>query len=385
MGRIRADRLIVALAIIGGSFASLLLAGHWLLTPAQAANLPPARRNAIPEKIDFNQDIRPIFSVTCFKCHGFDPKHREAGLRLDIPQEALKARKNGTPIVPGHPEQSLAFRRLTSTDPHEQMPPPSSHLKLTPEQIQTVERWIKEGAEYKPHWAFIAPADVPPPAVEDAKWVRNSIDNFILARLEKEGLVPAPEADRRTLLRRVTFDLTGLPPTLAQIDAFLNDKSKDAYEKVVDRLLASPHYGERMALEWLDAARYADSNGYQADPTRTMWPWRDWVINAMNNNMPFDEFAVEQLAGDLLPNASPEQRLASAFNRNHPYNSEGGAIAEEVRVSNVLDRVDTTSTTFLGLTVGCAKCHDHKFDPISQREYYQLYAYFNQCSEKWRW
>jgi hypothetical protein len=333
------------------------------------------------DEVRFNRDIRPILSDTCFKCHGFDRKARQADLRLDVADEAFKARKHGIPIVPGHPESSQAYLRLISTDPDLQMPPPQSHLKLTAEQMQMIRKWIEQGAVYQPHWAFIPPRDPPLPEVKNTTWPKNPVDRFVLARLEEEGLSPSPEADRRTLLRQLTLDLTGLPPTPSEVSAYLADSSADAYEKQVDRLLASPRYGERMALEWLDAARYADSNGYQADPTRTMWPWRDWVIKAMNENMPFDQFTIEQLAGDLLPNATFEQRLASGFNRNHPYNSEGGAIAEEVRVTNVLDRVDTTSTTFLGLTVGCAKCHDHKYDPITQKDYYSLYAYFNQCSE----
>jgi len=333
------------------------------------------------QQLLFNRDIRPILADTCFKCHGFDAKTRKANLRLDLPAEAFKLRKHGTPIVPGHADASEAYRRLTSTDPDVAMPPPDSHLKLTAPQIQIIRRWIDEGARYQVHWAFIAPVDPPPPQVSDSRWPRNPIDNFVLARLEQEGLQPSSEADRRTLIRRVSLDLTGLPPTPTEIDNFLDDHSATAYETVVDRLLASPRYGERMAVEWLDAARYADSNGYQADPTRTMWPWRDWIIDALNANMPFDEFTVDQIAGDLLPNATAKQRLASGFNRNHSYNGEGGRISEETRADNVLDRVDTTATTFLGLTAGCAKCHDHKYDPITQKEYYQLYAYFNQCSE----
>jgi hypothetical protein len=348
--------------------------------PASAAAAPATSATSAP-KLSFNRDIRPLFSDTCFKCHGFDAKARKAHLRLDVREEAIRPRKDITPIVPGHPEKSEAWLRLISTDPDDQMPPPDSHLTLTPAQIATVKLWIQQGAEYQPHWAFIAPKDEPVPAVKDAAWARNPIDNFILARLTREGLAPSPQADRRTLIRRVSLDLIGLPPTAAQVEAFVSDPDPQAYDKLVDRLLASPAYGENMAIPWLDAARYADSNGYQGDPTRTMWPWRDWVVSAMNANMPFDQFAVDQIAGDLLPNATPQERLASGFNRNHTYNGEGGRIAEETRVENVLDRVDTTSTAFLGLTIGCAKCHDHKFDPIKQKEYYSLFAYFNQCSE----
>lgn len=336
----------------------------------------------IPQhKLQFNKDIRPILSDTCFKCHGHDGKARKADLRLDLPEIAFAPRKRGAPIVPGHPESSQAYQRLISKDPEEQMPPPASHLSLSPAQMEAIRLWIGQGAEYQPHWAFIPPKDSPIPVVKDSRWPINPIDSFILARLEEEAMAPSPAADRRTLIRRLTLDLTGLPPTPAEVNDFLADASSDAYEKCVDRLLASPRYGERMAADWLDAARYADSNGYQSDPTRTMWPWRDWVVKAMNDNMPFDQFTVAQIAGDLIPSATIDQRLASGFNRNHPYNGEGGAISEEVRVTNVLDRVDTTATTFLGLTVGCAKCHDHKYDPITQKDYYSLFAYFNQCSE----
>jgi hypothetical protein len=333
------------------------------------------------EAVLFNRDVRPILADTCFKCHGFDSRARKAKLRLDLSDDALAKHETGTPIVPGHPEQSEMIARLHSHDPDEMMPPPASHLTITPAQIETLTRWIGQGAIYQRHWSLIPPKEPPLPPVIDAAGVRNPIDQFILARLEKEGLHPSAEADRRTLIRRLSFDVTGLPPTPEEVAAFVADTSPDAYEKLVDRLLASPRYGERMAQDWLDAARYADSNGFQGDPTRTMWPWRDWVVSAMNANMPFDQFAVEQLAGDLLPNATISQRLASGFNRNHSYNSEGGGIAEETRVANVMDRVDTTATTFLGLTLGCSKCHDHKYDPFTQKEYYQLYAYFNQCSE----
>ncbi len=346
-----------------------------------ATNAAGASAAGTPRPLQFNRDVRPILSDTCFKCHGFDKKARKADLRLDVADEAFKVRKHGAPIVPGHLEQSEAYRRFTSADPEQQMPPPASHLSLSDAQKSILKRWIEEGAAYQPHWAFIPPQESPLPEVKESAWITNPIDRFILARLEQEGLKPSKETDRRTLIRRVTLDLTGLPPTEAGVNDFLADQSTGAYEKVVDRLLASPRYGERMSADWLDAARYADSNGYQADPTRTMWPWRDWVVSAMNANLPFDQFAVAQIAGDLLPNATNDQRLASGFNRNHPYNGEGGAISEEVRVTNVLDRVDTTASTFLGLTVGCAKCHDHKYDPITQKDYYSLYAYFNQCSE----
>src|SRR5262249_45515235 len=248
-------------------------------------------------------------------------------------------------------------------------------------QIELLRRWIEQGAKWQNHWAFIPPERPALPAVKDAAWPRNPIDRFVLARLEKEGLRPAPEAPRATLLRRVTLDLTGVPPTVQEMDAFLADKTPGAYERVVDRLLASPRYGERMVLEWLDAARYSDTNGYQTDGTRPMWPWRDWVIDALNNNMPVDQFTVEQIAGDMLPGATVSQKIATGFNRNHMLNGEGGRIAEESRVDYVVDRVETTATVWLGLTAGCARCHDHKYDPISQKEFYRLFAYFNNVDE----
>ncbi|MGC3968988.1 MAG: DUF1549 domain-containing protein [Pirellulales bacterium] len=273
------------------------------------------------------------------------------------------------------------LRRLTSDDADERMPPPTSNRTVTKEQIELVRRWIDEGALWGKHWAFESPQSSPPPAPKDQKWVRNAIDAFLLARLESEGLEPSPEADKATILRRVSLDLTGLPPTPEEFDEFLRDESPQAYEKVVDRLLASPRYGERWAWDWLDAARYADTNGYQGDPERTMWPWRDWVVRSINANMPYDQFTVEQLAGDLLPNATLDQKLATGFNRNHMFNGEGGRIAEETRVENVMDRTETTGTVWLGLTIGCARCHDHKFDPFTNKSYYELYAFFNNTSE----
>ena len=262
------------------------------------------------------------------------------------------------------------------------MPPQQAGTTLTDAQIDTVRKWIEQGAKWERHWAFVPPLRPAMPAVRNEKWARNPIDRFVLARLERERLKPSPEADRATLLRRLSFDLTGLPPTSAEVDAFLADKSADAYEKQVDRLLALPQYGERMAMQWLDLARYADTHGYHIDSARDMWKWRDWVIDAFNRNMPFDRFGIEQLAGDLLPNATVEQKLASGFNRNHMINYEGGAIPEEYQVEYVADRVDTTANVFMGLTVGCARCHDHKFDPISQKDYYRFFAFFNTIAEK---
>lgn len=330
------------------------------------------------EPIAFNRDIRPILSDTCFKCHGFDPNSREADLRLDIRDAAFAQRDGGAPVVPGRPDQSMVWQRISSEDPDTLMPPPDSHMKLTEAQKELFRRWIAEGAKYEEHWSLIAPKRPAIPAVKHAGWPRNDIDRFILARLEAEGLAPSPEADRATLIRRLSLDLTGLPPTPAEVNAFIADTSPRAYENLVDRLLASPRYGERMAWNWLDAARYADTNGYQGDNERTMWPWRDWVVEAFNENMPYDQFTVWQIAGDLLPGATTEQKLATAFNRNHMINGEGGRIAEENRVEYVFDQIETVATTWLGLTFNCCRCHDHKYDPIKQADYYSLFAFFNQ-------
>jgi hypothetical protein len=286
--------------------------------------------------------------------------------------------------VPGHPEQSELFLRISHEDDTQRMPPKKSGRKLTPNQIEILRRWIQQGARWQPHWAFIPSVRPAVPAVKNAAWVRGSIDAFVLARLEQEGLTPSPEADRVTLLRRLTLDLTGLPPTPAEVDAFLADRAPDAYEKVVERLLHSPRRGERLAVRWLNAARYADTSGYQSDGERIMWRWRDWVIDAFNRNLPFDQFTVEQLAGDLLPGATLEQKIATGFNRNHRGNGEGGIIPEEYAVEYVVDRVETTATVWLGLTMGCARCHDHKFDPLKQREFYQVFAYFNNVPEQGR-
>jgi hypothetical protein len=343
-----------------------------------------ASRAGAEPKVDFAREIQPILADNCYFCHGPDKGKRKADLRLDMldPKQGPFAARDGYSIIaPGKLDDSVLVMRITSDDPDFHMPPPKANRHLTEKQVGLLKKWVEQGAKWGKHWAMEPPVRPMLSEVKDAGWVKNPIDRFILARLEKEGLKPSPEASKEALIRRVTLDLTGLPPTPEDVDAFVADPSSDAYEKVVDRLLASPRYGERMVWEWLDLARYADTNGYQNDPTRTSWPWRDWVIKAMNQNMPYDQFVVWQLAGDLLPSATQEQRLASAFNRNHPFNGEGGRIMEETRVENVMDRVDTTATAFMGLTVGCAKCHDHKYDPISQKEYYQLYAYFNQCSE----
>src|SRR6266545_4105000 len=350
----------------------------WQSSPAHSAG----EKSAAQTPIDFNRQIRPILSESCFTCHGPDEKERKAKLRLDTREGGLKElRDGGFAIVPGHANKSELLVRITTKAASERMPPPKTNKRLTPEQIDLLRRWIDEGAKWSEHWAFVAPKRSPLPRVANPTWPRNAIDHFILARLERAGLKPSPEADAIRLIRRVTLDLTGLPPTPAEVDAFLADKSTNAYEKVVDRLLASPHFGERMAVEWLDAARYADTHGYHIDAGRDMTRWRDWVITAFNENLPFDRFTVEQLAGDLLPGATVRQKVASGFNRNHMINFEGGAIPAEYHNNYIVDRINTTSTVWLGLTTACAQCHDHKYDPISQKEYYQLYAFFHNVPE----
>jgi hypothetical protein len=344
-----------------------------LAVPATAAE-PKSKAPSAP--IVFGRDVLPILSDNCFRCHGPDARKRKADLRLDTKEGALRG--DDPVIVPGKSGDSELFRRIASDEASEIMPPPKANRKLTAGQIALLKRWIDEGAKWGKHWAFEKPVRPALPAVNEKNWPRNPIDYFVLARLEAEGLKPSPPASKETLLRRVTLDLTGLPPTLDEMDAFRADDSPNAYEKVVDRLLASPRYGERMAWEWLDAARYADSNGYQGDAERTMWPWRDWVIDAMNRNLPFDQFTVQQLAGDLLPNATREQKLATAFCRNHAINGEGGRIPEENRVDYVMDMMETTGAVWLGLTFNCCRCHDHKFDPLTQKDYYSLFAFFNQ-------
>ena len=335
------------------------------------------------EKVVFNRDVRPILSDRCFACHGPDDAKRESGLRLDRAAEATAELSDGMrAIVPGKPDESELLARITSTDPDVVMPPPHLGKPVTPAEAAILHRWIEEGAEYQGHWAFTRVERPEVPAVHDAAWCRGPIDHFALARLERAGVSPNPEADRETLARRLALDLTGLPPLPADVDAFVADATPDAYERYVETLLASEHFGERMALEWLDAARYADSNGFQADTSRSNWPWRDWVIRAFNANMPFNEFTVKQLAGDLLPGATRDDIVATGFNRNHRLNGEGGSIAEEWLVETIIDRVETTGQTWLGLTVGCCRCHDHKYDPLTQKEFYSLYAFFNSIDEK---
>ncbi len=346
-------------------------------------SLAAATTAAAAEKpVDFNRDIRPLLSDNCFHCHGPDEARRMVGLRLDTREGAFAPRPKGAPIVPGHPDQSLLIQRITNEKKAFLMPPVSSGFALNPAQIALLKRWIAEGAKWEEHWAYRAPVRPQPPQVSRASGPRNPIDQFILARLDKEGLKPAREAPRETLIRRLSFDLTGLPPSPAAVRAFLADRSPDAYEKLVDRLLASPQYGERMAMQWLDLARYADTHGFHIDSGRDMWPWRDWLISAFNRNLPFDQFTLWQLAGDLLPEATREQQVATGFNRNHMINFEGGAIPEEYQNEYVVDRVDTTSNVWMGMTMGCARCHDHKYDPIRQKDFYRFAAFFNTISEE---
>jgi hypothetical protein len=352
----------------------------WSFNSVKTASVAPAQVAVKP--VDFNRDIRPILSDTCFKCHGPDEKQRMANLRLDDTEGLFVDRGGYRIIVPGNAAQSKLYQKISSKDESFLMPPTYSGRTLTAKQIELIKAWIDQGAKWEMLWSFVPPKRPPVPEVKDKAWPRNPIDNFILARLETEGLKPSPETDKATLLRRVYFDLTGLPPTPAEIDAFLADHSPDAYEKRVNQLLASPHYGERMAMPWLDMARYSDTHGYHIDSLRDMWAWRDWLIKAFNQNMPYDEFTIEQIAGDLLPNATQDQKIASGFNRNHMITLEGGAIPEEYHVEYVVDRVSTTSTAFLGLTMGCARCHDHKFDPITQKDFYRFFAFFNTVPER---
>jgi hypothetical protein len=363
--------------------SSLLLAAACLPWPLAVADEP----------VEFNRDVRPILSDHCFACHGPDATNRQGDLRLDREEDAF-ARRERPVIVRGKSADSELYRRITAADPAERMPPEEAHKPLSPEQIETLRRWIDQGGKWQKHWSLIPPAR---PALPSAGGkpafghhercfapATNAIDVFIRAELQRRGMQPSPEAAPHTLLRRASFDLTGLPPTHEELDAFEADDSPDAYERAVDRLLASPRYGERMAIDWLEAARYADTSGYQSDGERYMWRWRDWVIDAFNRNMTFDQFTIEQLAGDLLPQATLDQKIATGFNRNHRGNAEGGIIPEEYAVEYVVDRVETTSTVWLGLTMGCVRCHDHKFDPFTMKDFYSLFAFFNNVPEKGR-
>jgi hypothetical protein len=354
-------RLVFTISVLNGSLAGLL-------TAAQSPS--------------FNRDIRPILSDKCYVCHGPDAAAKKVPMRLDS-EAAAKADLGGgrRAVVEGDPAASQLILRITAENAGMRMPPARSNLKLSPGEIETLRTWVIQGAKWQKHWSLIPPERYPFPAVKNKTWPRNAIDSFALERLEREALNPSPEASRETLLRRVSFDLTGLPPTPAEIDAFLKDASPDAYEKVVDRLLASPRYGERMAARWLEAARYADTNGYQFDGERMMWRWRDWVIDAFNHNERFDRFTLEQIAGDMLPNATLDQKIATGFNRNHRANTEDGIVPEEYAAEYVVDRVETTSAIFLGATLGCARCHNHKYDPFSQKEFYQVFSYFNNVPE----
>lgn len=365
--------------VISALFAGMVMV-CWLATSSgRVAAANPSK------PVDFNRDILPILSDNCFTCHGPDANRRMASLRLDTKEGIFADRGGYQVVVPKNSGGSKLYRKISSNDDSFRMPPPTANRKLSATQIELIKRWIDEGANYSQHWAYVAPQRPPVPEVQQKTWARNPIDNFVLARLESEGFYPSPEADRAALLRRVSFDLTGLPPTPAEVRTFAADKSANAYEKQVDRLLASPHYGENMARSWLDLARYADSHGSDIDSLQGMWPWRDWVIRAYNQNMPYDQFTIKQLAGDLLPNATQDDKVATGFNRNHIGGlSEFGErypVDGEERANYVADRVSTAGTAWLGLTVGCARCHDHKYDPIKQKDFYRLAAYFNNVPE----
>ena len=358
-----------------------------LLFAASCHNRGPVVKQRLPAVVDFNFHIKPILSDRCYKCHGPDENTREAGLRLDIKEGAfamLDSIERSHALVAGDLNNSLLFQRIRSDDPDFMMPPPDSKLEMSEYEVSLVKKWIDQGAEWKPHWAFIPPRKSKISKISTSSWIKNPIDYWVLEGMKKLGLKPSPESSKAKLLRRVSFDLRGLPPTLDEIEAFVKDNSADALENVIDQFLSEKSYGERMAMEWLDLARYADSHGYQDDLERSMWPWRDWVIDAYNDNMTYDQFVTWQLAGDLLPDATYEQKLATGFNRNHKITQEVGVINEEYRVNYVLDRVNTFSTVFLGLTAECAQCHDHKFDPISQKEYFSLFSFFNNVPEKGR-
>lgn len=363
-----------------------LALGALLMAGIQSCNKSPEQHGeaSLPDSVSYNFNIRPILSDKCFICHGPDGSKRQAGLRLDIADSAYKALQENPgahAIVPGHPERSEVFLRISSEDSTYRMPPVESNLSLTEREIALIKKWIDQGAKYEPHWAFVPPEKPRVPEVREGSWIRNEIDAFILEQLEQRSLAPNEEADRERLLKRVCLDIVGLPPTLPMMDSFLADTSAHAYEKIVDQLLNDSAYGEKMAVHWMDVARFADSHGFQDDSYRSQWPWRDWVIHAFNKNMPYDQFITWQLAGDLLPGATKEQILATGFNRNHKITEEGGIIDEEYRVMYVSDRTDLLGKGLLGVTIECARCHDHKYDPFSQKEYFQLYAFFNNVQE----
>jgi hypothetical protein len=374
--------------IVFRSVPSLILSPLLALAAVAAtgrAVADPGRPAGAPS-VDFNRDVRPILAKSCFACHGADEKHREAGLRFDVREVAVKPLTDGkTAIVPGHTDRSEVVRRITAKDANERMPPADANSPLTKEQLQILTQWIAEGAQYSRHWSFEKPVrpklPQPTPFADRPEWPANPVDLFIAEKLRSAGLTPSPPADPYVLIRRLSLDLRGLPPTPEEVDAFVLDADDAGYKRLVDRMLADPAFGERWARPWLDLARYADSAGYASDPLRTIWLYRDWVIDAFNANMPFDHFTIEQLAGDLLPHATRDQLIATAFNRNTMTNTEGGTDDEEFRVAAVKDRVDTTMDVWMGLTIGCAKCHSHKFDPITQAEYYQFFAIFNQTAD----
>jgi len=364
------------------SFALLLTAGIFWGIRAFSRYQRSSRQSAV----SYNRDIRPLLSDKCFMCHGPDGNKRRVGLRLDLPSGAfgeLQKNKGHYAIVPGSPDKSELIRRIESTDPSVLMPLPESHLtKLSHEEINLFRKWIKEGAHYEKHWAFVAPVKASLPEVSDKSWVKNEIDHFILAKLEQKGFDPNDEASRETLIKRAFTDITGLPPTYREITRWGEASGKDWYNQMLDTLFQKPSYGEKMAILWCDLARYADSYGFQDDNIRSQWPWRDWVIHAFNKNIPYDKFLTDQIAGDLLPNATKENILATAFFRNHKYTEEGGIIEEEYRVSYNIDKTRTYGKAVLGVTIECAQCHDHKYDPFSNKDYYQLYAFFNESKEK---
>ena len=366
--------------LLSTTIAVGILAISYLFFNSSAGN-----KEAIPDTVDFNFHVRPILSDRCFKCHGPDANKREADLRLDTEEGAFAALKDDPSqhvIVPKDPLQSALYQRLISTDTSMVMPPPSSNLSLTSTEIAIIKKWIEQGAVYKKHWSFIPPQQSSIPEVDDDLKINNPIDNFVFAKMKEVGLSPNEEASKEALLKRVSMDITGLPPSIDLQEKFLKDNSPNAYEKVVDELLKSKHYGEKMAISWMDIARYADSHGYQDDGYRTMWPWRDWVIHAFNQNYSFSKFLTWQLAGDLLPNPSKEQLLATGFNRNHKITQEGGVIDEEYRIEYVTDRTNTVGKAFMAITLECAKCHDHKYDPVSQKEYFSMFAFFDKVPEK---
>ena len=368
------------------SFAiSILISGAIGIMSSCFRDQKSETAKVLPDKVSYNFNIRPILSDKCYKCHGPDAAHREAHLRLDIADSAyaaLTVTKGAYAIVPGKPDQSELLKRITSSDITFMMPPPDAHLgMLSDYEKKLFRKWIEQGAKYEKHWAFTVPVKAPLPQVSDKSWPKNEIDYFTLQRMDQEGLLPNGQADKERLLKRASLDITGLPPSLELMDEFLADNSENAYEKVVDRLMATDQYGEKMALHWLDVARYADSYGYQDDNIRTQWPWRDWVIHAFNKNMPYDQFITWQIAGDMLPKATKEQILATGFFRNHKYTEEGGVVPEEYRIEYLIDKTKTYGKGILGVTIECAQCHDHKYDPFKQKDYYSLLAFFNNTKE----